>query len=233
MNESAQPATLYRSVSGIAILGLLLGLASPLSLISPILLVVPLAALFASLMALLRISRAEEILSGRTLAYAGLFLATFFLSYLPVRHYFRSQSLARPAQQLGDAFLELVRQKQLHAAHQLMQPRFLLRDPNRPLVEYYAGDEAAGKELKAFLESEAVEKILALDGHFDYQFESATTGTDHEGSDVLTLHYRLQPHGTTAKRPFPVWLVVVRSVDPLSNAPSWKLVEVRLSARGT
>ncbi len=64
----------YRSVSVLAILSLLIGLASPLVLLSRLFLVLPLLGAAFSLIALRRVATSSELLAGRWAATAGLAL---------------------------------------------------------------------------------------------------------------------------------------------------------------
>src|SRR5690348_9302651 len=83
----------YRSISSLAVLTLLLGLASPLAIATPLLLVVPLAAVFTAIAALRQIGANAEILSGRGAALTGLFLGICMLVYPPTRIWMRNEVL--------------------------------------------------------------------------------------------------------------------------------------------
>jgi hypothetical protein len=232
MEASAKPETQYRSVSGLAIIALVLGIASALSLVTPLLLIIPIATLFVAAMALRQIARQPDITSGRGLALAGVFLAIFFLAYLPTRFYLRSQVLAEPAKQVGEAFLTLVKEGKTYEAHQLSLQKFLARDPNRPLAQYYAEDEDASGSYQRFLDSPAMQKLQSLQGKYTYRYVGIEPGIDRTGKDVLTVQFVVEPTEST-KRPFPFWISVMRSVDERTGAATWQMGDVRLTATPT
>jgi hypothetical protein len=70
----------YRSISASSMVGLALGLLAPLSLIGPLLWVIPIVGLTVSLAALMRIAASEGALVGRWAALAGLVLCVVSLS---------------------------------------------------------------------------------------------------------------------------------------------------------
>ena len=75
---SADELGQYRSLSTLSVVALLLGLLSPLVLVSPLLMFFPLAAAAAAGLALLKIRAADGNLSGKILARWGLALAIVF-----------------------------------------------------------------------------------------------------------------------------------------------------------
>jgi len=85
----------YRSLSGLSVVALLLGLASPLALLSPILVIVPLACVAVALLALAKIANSGSGLTGAALARSGLVLAIVFGVALPVRALVRNELLIR------------------------------------------------------------------------------------------------------------------------------------------
>src|SRR5436309_2502178 len=75
------PLAEYRSVSRAAVAAVGLGLASSVVLITPLLAVVPIAAVIAAAVALRSIAASAGQLIGRAPAVVGLCLATFFLGW--------------------------------------------------------------------------------------------------------------------------------------------------------
>jgi hypothetical protein len=76
VNDDPEQASGYRSLSIPAILGLVLGICSPLCFGAPLLFVIPIAGIAFSLFALLRIDASDGALAGRTAAVVGLVLST-------------------------------------------------------------------------------------------------------------------------------------------------------------
>ena len=85
----------YRSLCGLSVVALLLGLASPLALLGPVLEIVPLAGVAVALMALAKIAASGDGLTGAAFARCGLVLAIVFGVALPVRALVRNELLIR------------------------------------------------------------------------------------------------------------------------------------------
>ena len=109
----------YHAVSVLAIVGLLLGLASPLCFMAPLLMMVPVIGAVVSLIALRRISASEGALVGRKAAAAGLALCIAFsvaaVSRAKVTQYLRTQQAESVARQ----WFELVQSGQTEPAFRL------------------------------------------------------------------------------------------------------------------
>src|SRR5438128_216869 len=88
-----KPVAEYRSIAPVALVAVGLGLASALVLITPLLAIIPCAAIVAGLVALRAISSSQGQLAGRAPAIAGLCLATLFLGYGLTRHLARQSLL--------------------------------------------------------------------------------------------------------------------------------------------
>src|SRR5689334_16992757 len=120
----------YRSISSLAVLALLFGLAAPLALVNPLLLAVPLAAVVLALFALRQIAANIEILSGRGLALTALFLGVAILFYTPVRLYSRYEVLKGTARELAETYLKLLQQGKFEEAHQLAHLKYVTPSPS-------------------------------------------------------------------------------------------------------
>src|SRR4029434_2227683 len=112
----------YASVTRVAVLGVVLGLVAALALVSPILLVVPLAAIATAIVALRRIAISEGRLLGAWPATLGLCLAALFLGLGLSRQVTRETDLAGQAQEFAEAWLILVRAGKLQMADQMTRP---------------------------------------------------------------------------------------------------------------
>src|SRR5689334_5841351 len=95
----------YRPVSGWCVAAVLLGLASILALIHPLLWSVPLAGVCVSLLALRRLDRSETKLLGRKAALVGLAFSLIYGVAAPVRVVARDRWLRTRAERLGDEFV--------------------------------------------------------------------------------------------------------------------------------
>lgn len=151
----------YRALEPLAIVSLLLGLASPVAIFQPLLSVVPILGLLTASVALAKIAR-DRTRGGRNVALAGIVLATFFLA-LPLARYASAQLLLRgQAVPVATEFLQRLRNRHPEQAVLLqMAPDY--RPPvDDGLWSYIRNDDAARKQLRTFVEQPVVRMLLAL-----------------------------------------------------------------------
>lgn len=110
----------YRSLSTLAVVAFVLGLCSAAMFAGPLLVVVPLAAVAAALLALKGISASEGGLSGARLAWWGLAFAIVFGVASFARVQVRDQILQRQADQVGQQWLALAAEGRAEDMLQLM-----------------------------------------------------------------------------------------------------------------
>ena len=113
----------YQSLSSTSVAALVLGLLSPLVLITPILIIIPLAACGFALLSLSRISSSEGNLSGAGLAYCGLALALVFGIASFTRNALRDSLYQEQLTSAIEPWLESVSQAQFDEAKQHMTLR--------------------------------------------------------------------------------------------------------------
>lgn len=109
----------YRSLSGLAVVGLLLGLASPLIFIAPLLAAVPLVAIGVCAVALNRVGQNSEYLAGRGLALFGLVIAVGSFCAYHASGRLEKWLLSAQAQPHAKEWIELIRSSELEDAYQL------------------------------------------------------------------------------------------------------------------
>src|SRR6185437_4373591 len=98
----------YGSVAPLAVVSVVVGLASALILTTPLLAPLPVAGIVAAIAALRSIRASNGELVGRTPAIVGLCLATFFLGFGLSRHLGRQTALEQRALEMSDVFLGLI-----------------------------------------------------------------------------------------------------------------------------
>jgi hypothetical protein len=106
----------YTSLSSLAICAFLLGIASLVALLAPLMVVIPIAGIVVALFALVRIGRSDGALSGRTLAVIGLGLAIACGIASPLRVKVRDSLYSSQAEQAGRQWLEAVSRDEITAA---------------------------------------------------------------------------------------------------------------------
>ena len=152
----------YRTVSVLAIISLLVGLASPLCLMSRLFLVIPLLGAVVSILALRRIAASGGSLTGRWAASAGLVLcvacgaATF--SRDAVTRYLRTAQ----AEEFGRSWLRLVSAGETEQAF-----RLTVEGARPPTPPDPAAPPTTTSPLEEFLKSELIKKISAAGPNSD------------------------------------------------------------------
>ena len=120
-------STEYVAVNNTAVVAIILGLASALSLLANVLLVVPLAGYIVSLVAFRQIHRSAGTQTGQTLAGAGLLLSMGFLAFVGTRELTAASRTSADRQALAtliERFGQDLRDKKFEDAYQLFTPRF-------------------------------------------------------------------------------------------------------------
>jgi hypothetical protein len=98
----------YRSLSVLAIMSFIAGLASPLAFGHPLLMVVPLAGVVISLLALRQIAANEGVMAGRWAALAGLVLCVVFAVAPFTREYVLRTVRTKQATEFARSWINLV-----------------------------------------------------------------------------------------------------------------------------
>lgn len=132
----------YRAYSTLAVLGLMLGVASPLAFVSPVLYVFAVLGVVVSGLALRRIRAAAPELLGKTLAQLGLLLALICGIGAATRDTTARLVLERDAWAFGNAFYEYLRRGEPEKAYLLT-----VEDVFRPPLD---DEEKLWRELERF-----------------------------------------------------------------------------------
>jgi hypothetical protein len=222
-----RPLAQYRSIAPLAVLSVLLGIVSALILTTPLLAPLPVAALVAGIAALRSIRQSGDQLAGRSVAIAGLCLATFFLGLGLARHLARQSSLEQRGREMADVFFRLLEENHPQQAHQFrVTPALRITAPGA-LVEHYERNAEAAKELQGFVTSTVIKDIMARGKESDVQFESVSSAT-HEGqTDMLILKYSYLPQ-PGGDRQY-VWLHINRRYDETTKQNQWEIGGVQNS----
>lgn len=160
-SDADDDALEYRSLEPLAVVSVLLGLASPVAIFQPLLAVVPILGLLTAVVAVAKIG-ADRARSGRSVAIAGMVLSTLFLA-VPLARYASAQMMLRgQAVPVATEFLERLRQQHPEEAMLLqMAPDY--RPPiDDGLWSYFRNDQEARTQLQAFVKQPFVRMLLAL-----------------------------------------------------------------------
>jgi hypothetical protein len=173
--SASQPAdqVQYRSVSGLAVLALLLGILSVIALAHPGAWIMPLPAIVCSLWALRRIQRQPDELLGRKAALIGLVLALGFGTWAPSRYYCDRWLLNRQAREFIEQWFQFVFQGELEVAHQATLDYYLRQPEGTLLDEFYQNNPEDLTELQTYFSRGLAQDVVDLGAEGRTRFEKS------------------------------------------------------------
>jgi hypothetical protein len=217
-----QPITPYRSVAPLAVVAVLLGVASALILTTPLLAPLPVAGIVVGIAAIRSIAASGGQLAGRGAAIAGLCLATFFLGFGLSRHLGRQSELEKVARGMADVFLKLLQDGKPREAHQFrLTPSSRITAPEAIAEHYEKNTEAAG-ELQTFVGSGVIKDLITRGRDADVRFEGVSSATRDGKTDMLVLKYSCSPTEPDGQRQF-LWMHINRKYDESTKRHEWEI----------
>jgi len=211
----------YRSVSGLAVVGLLAGLLSWLAMLSPMLWGLPPAGLILNAIALRRIAISAPAMVGRKAALAGLLLSAAFSAAGPAQWTTYRWMLRNEARQFGLMWFDFLAKGQPHKAIELRSPPASRPPLDDALWRKYPQNSRARREIEGFVRRPSVRVLLALrDKALVRYYDTEAQWQDRTGDWVyqtfaVTCPVEGQP--TT----FFVGLVMERSLASSENRAFW------------
>jgi hypothetical protein len=223
MSSDASREIGYRTISGWAIAGLVLGMLSAAAVVGPILWLIPVFGIAISCIGLAKIKNSEGQLSGWGVAVLGLLLALFFGAAGPARSITRRIWLESRAQRFALAFVDQLEQNKPIAAHQLTRPAaarkpFVAEEP-----EPYAKDPDAKKDYDAFSKLEPVKFLLAEQKHADVKLLSADYALGDDRSDIVAVTFRFAAPSSETK-PFDSLMYLERTLAYGTQTEQWRII---------
>lgn len=215
----------YQSPNVWSLVTAALGVLSLLALIQPVFWIVPLLAVVIGLVALRSLAEHPEQI-GRRAVLVGLALAVFFGAWASTRYFSRREWLTREARERADAWLELVRTKQLQEAHQL-QTRFAERwTADVSMDEVFPQSERMQVDYLTQFESEPLRTLAALPGEPRVEFERSEDYEPSRNLDTVTLRYRVFYEKRGREQVLPILVVMRRQIDYQSGGYDWYVSRV-------
>jgi hypothetical protein len=146
----ADEDAVYRTPSILAIVSLVFGLASPLSMFAPLLLVIPLTGVALALLALRRIALSDGALIGRTAAVLALALAVASVSATFTRTAVAQELLSRQARATAFQWIEFLQRGDAEKAFQMTAASRQAARPREPDAPSESGNEPTKSPLETF-----------------------------------------------------------------------------------
>ena len=215
----------YRSVSGLAIVSLLLGIASPLAMVAPLLFAIPLFALGLSLLTLAKIRASDGQLIGRKAALVGLGLAVASLCAAQSRLVMANWLIGERARPVAEQWMTLLLQQQKELAYQLTVAAE--QTPSREAIAA-APQLAKAPETawKTFLNAPVVQKIQTMGGDAQVRFlRTLSSHRERQDRYVVLQRYSVTSLGNgTPPETIVVQLALARRDSwERDDTPGWRV----------
>lgn len=217
----------YRSLSGLSVLGMLLGLASAAYLAAPMLVVLPVAAAAVCLLACRKVAANPEVLTGRGLALIGLAAALACLATGVARDAVTKWLLTSQSAPVAEAWLERVLAGEIEQAYLLTAFPGEVGRPSPAAPE--RGAPKSPEELVAeYGKNRTVAAIESIDPAGPPRWGAAGAPAWLRAGRVLIAHRCLIPAASGGE--LPVRVTVERWLPRDGENAIWRVYEASLGA---
>ena len=209
----------YRALSGLAVVGFLLGLLSVLAVVHVGLSFIGGAAALCSLVALGRISASPSETSGRALAVAGLVLAVFTTAVGVAREVTEQRLADIHSRKLAVQWCEYLKQGQPHKAYELERSGTARRPLDNKLLDTYLSSESEYESLEDFVKKPEVLALLTLGEQAQVRHYRCLAADSEYANQVYAVTYSDEG----VKKSFLVQIDLARSLLPVFGSSAWRI----------
>ncbi len=209
----------YRALSGLAVLGFLLGLLSVLSIVHVGLAFVGALAAICCLVAMGRIAKAPSEMSGGRLALAGLLLAVFWTIAGSAREFTERCLVDIESRDFALQWFEYLKKGEPEKALEMASRPGSRRALNEKLKEQFLSSQGDYEELEQFVNKPEVRSLLALGDRAQVRHYACLDAGGGTASQVYAVTY--DDHGT--RKSFLVQINLVRSELPELGVYGWHI----------
>jgi len=209
----------YRALSGLAVVGLLLGFLSALAIVHVGLSFIGGAAVLCCLAALVRIASAPSEISGRGLALAGLVLAILMTTAGLAREVTEQRLADIQSRTVAVQWFEYLKQGQPHKAKELENSGTGRRSLDETLWDEYLSSATTYEGLETFVAQPEILALLTLGDRADVRHYQCLKAD----SDSVTQVYAVTYTDDGARKSFLVEVFLKRNVFPQFGTSSWRV----------
>jgi hypothetical protein len=215
----------YRAISRLAVVALVLGLASALAPVHAVLWVVPAIGTAVAVAALRSISRSSQALVGRQAALAGLALAVFFGVCAPARLISQRIVTAREAREFAEYWLGLVRAGRLLEAHQWTENPLYRAAGDVDLKEFYDADRDAKQRLNELFRAEPLRTLAQQGASGELRFVRTLSAYGTTPKKARAVQHFQVRYGNSADPPLAIRMIIERTESENGTA-QWQVMEI-------
>jgi hypothetical protein len=220
----------YRTLSALALVALVVGLASPLCFAAPLALAIPLVGIGLGLIALRRIDRSEGMLAGRGAALVGLALSVASLLGVLTHGQVVRALMVRQAEEFGRNWLAVLQSGETRRAFRLTSTGAEPEPPDDPLAPPMSKKDP----YQEFVENSLVRRLGELGPHGKieleqtYSYDTTVTGRCWVGQRFIVRPAASEPTAAGSRsEPVHIDLQVQRSRLPGERASRWLVLSYR------
>ena len=214
----------YHALSGLAVVSLIIGILSIVSLVDPRASLVSAVGILVSCVALWRIARRSPELVGRKLAVFGLLLSLLFGS-MAIGHCIAIRwVLARQSEQVCLEWFDLMQARRPELAYQLAIRPDLRAPADSDVWDYYCSNLDRHVVLGKFVDQPLSRTLLALGKKATVRFLGTEKITRLDDGDHIIQLYGVTFDQDGRKTTFLVRLAMLRRYDKIMEKVVWQIV---------
>lgn len=212
----------YRVLSGLAVIGFLLGLLAVLAIVHVTLSFIGAAAALCCVTALVRISASPSETSGRRLALAGLFLAVFWTTGGLASELTNQRLLDIHSRRFAVHWFEYLKNGEPVKACELSQSGLARRPLSNKLLDEYLASREDYEGLTAFVAEPEVRALLALGDRAQVRHYAFGGAGSNDAAQIYAVTY----DEAGVKKSFLVRMVLKRASYPDRGLSAWQTAAI-------
>jgi len=213
----------YRTLSGMAVTGLVFGVLSVLGALTPWLWFLAWIGVVLSALGLRRIAQRAPALTGRWAAVAGLVLSVFLASAAPAEWYTYREMLRGQARQFAGQWFQCLRGDEPQKAYQLTRHPAYRKPLDGRLWSYYGEGTELRDELQNYVARPEVRALLALGKKAQVRYYDTQRQWRENQSDMAYQVYAVTYEERGRKKTFFMGLVLARHELVNTRKAEWQV----------
>jgi hypothetical protein len=217
--------TEYRAVSTLAVVGLIVGLLSPLAFGHPFLWLVPVAGILLCALALWRIAREDAALIGRKAALVGLVVSVLCLAAAASERWANRLLIDAEARRFAVQWFEALRRDEPLKAYQMSQAPGIRLPLSQTTWDDYPRGSARRENVEAFIEGPEIRTLMALGEKAHVRYYDTERYWSAEGRHGVDQVWAVTFQENGQKKTFFVSVSLERSRLESTGRAYWTLVD--------
>ena len=226
MTETEAEMSAYRSPHRLAVTALVLALASPLTLVSPLLWILPGVAAILAVVARRQVAANPNQYTGLGISAVALALSLACLAMGPAQYFSQQQFMYRTATKNAEQWLELVGNGDLQRAHQLVLKKPERVETENEIAVLYSTNATKEREMNEYFSNDFARELVEAGDDAEYVFVAGKRISQYRRDNYVTLQFSMsrENSGTTKTTLFNI--VMARTPSDDKTEASWRVSNV-------